>query len=271
MPSVVQARTRQLTNQSAKTESDDEPIEWGDMDPAHREHLQHNPEALQAFKLRRKQHKLPKLDTASNSFLTPTPSESSAPAVSHNLNPNFAATADNIKEFLEQYHTHHVLPAMNQMQQQNSQALDARFKSADRRLTIEHFNNLAGSADLHMRTVLIHNIPPFATKKSIDSNLRYLLSSAEMGSSHVQSVTNHLLSTTQGFLKVIFLADDNAKLFFQRFRTGKRYFRVDDSSSGDYHIKIERDLSFKERLERQPLHAVIFFWNRRLSTTSAAQ
>ena len=52
VPSVVQARTRQLTNQSAKTESDDEPIEWGDMDPTHRELLQHNPEALQAFKLR---------------------------------------------------------------------------------------------------------------------------------------------------------------------------------------------------------------------------
>ena len=45
-------------------------------------------------------------------------------------------------------------------------------------------------AEMHKRTVLVHQVPPFCTKKVIDDNLYYLLNMAQLDRTDVQSVTN---------------------------------------------------------------------------------
>ena len=70
---------------------------------------------------------------------------------------------------------------------------------------------------------------------------------------------NHLLPSTTSFIRVVFVTEAIAKQFFQNFRMSKRYFRNRDPKITQQipPIKIERDLSLTERLERQPLYALV--------------
>ena len=110
-----------------------------------------------------------------------------------------------------------------------------------------------------MRTLIIHGVPPFSTKKSIDDNLFYLLYESDLSMEDVQSVSNHLFTTTSGFLKLTFLREQQTKSFFTSFRAKKRYVRTKDPNNytPDSPLKIERDLSVLERLERQPVLALL--------------
>ena len=72
----------------------------------------------------------------------------------------------------------------------------------------------------------------------------------------IQSMTNHLLTSSAGFLRITFLREAQAKLFFQTFRQGRRYFRAKDQTA-DSQLRIERDISIHERIERQPLLALV--------------
>ena len=114
-------------------------------------------------------------------------------------------------------------------------------------------------SELHKRTVLIHGVPPFCGKKAIDDNMWYLLKAADLTHVDMQSVSNHLLTSTTSFIRVVFVTEAIAKQFFQNFRASKRYFRNRDPKNytADTPIKIERDLSLTERLERQPLYALV--------------
>ena len=129
-------------------------------------------------------------------------------------------------------------------------------------MLIKVFWNLwvqAVEAELHKRAVIVHGVPPFSNKRSIDDNLYYLLYESDLTMEDIQSVSNHLLTTTSGFLKITFLREQQSKLFFTSFRAKKRYFRTKDPNNyvPDSPIKIERDLSVLERLERQPVLALL--------------
>ena len=72
----------------------------------------------------------------------------------------------------------------------------------------------------------------------------------------IQSMTNHLLTSSAGFLRITSLREAQAKTFFQTFRQGRRYFRSKDQTA-DSQLRIERDISIHERIERQPLLALV--------------
>ena len=114
-------------------------------------------------------------------------------------------------------------------------------------------------SDLHKRTLIIHGVPPVSNKRSIDDNLNYLLYEAQLSLDDVQSVSHHLLTARVGFLKFVLLSEQHAKAFFTSFRQKKRYFRTKDPNAyvPDAPWKIERDLSVLERLERQPMLALL--------------
>ena len=90
---------------------------------------------------------------------------------------------------------------------------------------------------------------PFCGKKAIDDNMYYLLKMAELTHTDVQSVSNHLLTSTTSFIRIVFLTEAMAKQFFQNFRMSKHYFRNRDPKnySADTPIKIERDLALTEQ------------------------
>ena len=86
---------------------------------------------------------------------------------------------------------------------------------------------------MHKRTLIIHGIPPFVNKKAIDHNMRFLFGHAYLDWDCVQSITNHLHTTTSDFLKIVMLREFDAKTFFQSFRSGKRYFRMEEDTYGN--------------------------------------
>ena len=69
----------------------------------------------------------------------------------------------------------------------------------------------------------------------------------------MQSISNHLLTSSVGFLNLFLLREQHAKTFFTSFRQKKKHFRTKDPNYPDAPLKIERDLSVFERLERQPV------------------
>ena len=101
---------------------------------------------------------------------------------------------------------------------------------------------------MHKRSVIVHGLPPFVSKKAIDDNLWYLLGLCDMKLEDIQSMTNHFLTSSAGFLRITFLREAQAKLFFQTFRQGRRYFRAKDQTA-DSQLRIERDISIHEKIE----------------------
>ena len=171
-------------------------------------------------------------------------------------------TKESMKEAFEEYHSTLVTPAIAQLHDRVVGTLTPQLKSLETKNTLLRTSLASVEAEMHKRTVLIHQVPPFCTKKVIDDNLYYLLNMAQLDRTDVQSVTNHLLTSSTSFIRIVFLAEAMAKQFFTSvatsFRQSKRYFRNRDpnSYSPDTPIKMERDISVTERLERQPLYVL---------------
>ena len=157
------------------------------------------------------------------------------------------------------YHTDQVAPALRQLNDLMKSDISNKIASLQTSGLVSRVSMQAVEAELHKRTVINHGVPPFSNKKSIHDNLYYLLYESELSMEDVQSVSNHLLTTSSGFLKITFLREQQTKTFFTSFRSKKRYFRTKDPNNyvPDSPIKIERDLSVLERLERQPALALL--------------
>ena len=167
-------------------------------------------------------------------------------------------TTESMKEAFEEYHSTFVKPAIAQLHDHVVGTLTLQLKSLETKNTLLRTSLVSVEAEMHKRTALTHQVPPFCTKTVIDDNLYYLLNMAQLDRTDVQSVTNHLLTSSTSFIRIVFLAEAMAKQFFTSFRQSKRYFRNRDpnSYSPDTPIKMERDISVTERLERQPLYVL---------------
>ena len=124
MTGILVDRTRQLS--SSVKQEDEEPIEWGDMDPQQARFLQDNSEALRAFKASRKPLKQPRLDVNSMAF---PPAQSSPAGPSSNV-PTATVeqslpevTPDNLKKVLAEYHQTHVMPALASIEKRTAHDL----------------------------------------------------------------------------------------------------------------------------------------------------
>ena len=168
-------------------------------------------------------------------------------------------TAENLQDTLEVYRNTQVAPALRQLNDLMRLDITNKISSLQTSGLVSKVSMQAVEAELHKRTVIIHRVPPFSNKRSIDDNLYYLLYDSELTTDDIQSVSNHLLTTSSGFLKITFLREQQSKLFFTSFRSKKRYFRTKDPNNytPDSPVKIERDLSVLERLERQPVLALL--------------
>ena len=86
---------------------------------------------------------------------------------------------------------------------------------------------------MHKRTLIIHGVPPFVNKKAIDHNMRFLLGHAYLDWDCVQSITNHLHTTTSGFLKIVMLREFDAKTLFNHSAPVRDTFRMEEDT---YHL-----------------------------------
>ena len=75
-------------------------------------------------------------------------------------------------------------------------------------------------------TVIIHNVPRFATYKTIQGNMKCLCNAAGMDFNHaVQSCSSHILSSNGPILRVVFLPQQGSREFLIAFRKSARYWR----------------------------------------------
>ena len=88
----------------------EEPLEWGDMDPAFRSLLE-STAMLEAHKILKSPKKIAKLDTTTRSFQASTNVEVPEPAPTVNI-PD-SASVDNIKAVIQHYHDTSVQPSLD--------------------------------------------------------------------------------------------------------------------------------------------------------------
>ena len=142
-----------------------------------------------------------------------------------------------------------------------------------RRVERSELQQLLGSYSLsameseqQRRSVLIYNIPQFSNMSTITSNLNYLLGEAGFSNSDVQSISNHLHTSSSAFMRVIFLQESSSRLFLQQFKQKRRYWH--SANQEDSQLKIEKDMPLQERLDRIPLMTIIEVLNKTPPTDS---
>ena len=91
-------------------------------------------------------------------------------------------------------------PALQELHTQLQHQLQSQHKTlAAAAQAITGFSEQSVATEMHKRSVIIHGIPPFVSKKAIDENLWYLLGMCSMKPDDIQSMTNHLLTSSAGF------------------------------------------------------------------------
>ncbi|OLP96493.1 hypothetical protein AK812_SmicGene21261 [Symbiodinium microadriaticum] len=240
------------TNRGSAPGTDNDPIEWGDMDPNFRQALQDSPELLKAYNTVRNPKKVAKLDPATNSFTPTTNIELPPPSVE---TPPPQVTMENLSTVLATYHEQTVQPSLDLLSNHIRQDVISRLDKQGSVIRYEGLALQSLEADAIRRTVLIHGLPPFTTKSQIDHNLHYLLQQAQLTESDIQTTSNHVNTSTNAFLKITFLQESTSKHFFQTFKQKKRWYHSNEAE--DAPLRIERDVPMLERIERAPLHAVI--------------
>ena len=104
------------------------------------------------------------------------------------------------------------------------------------------------------RTVLLHNVPPSSNYSSI----QYNSDAADLDFHHaVQFCSTHILSAGDAILRVVFLQQQGARQFLQSFRQKARYWRDNQDRGNDRKLRVEREVPFSTRLERQPYYALL--------------
>ena len=247
---------------SQMEEDDSEPIEWGDMDPSFARMLQSTPSMLQAYKALRSPKKMAKLDTALGSFQPSTNVALPEPAPTVTLPES--VTLENIKDTIQNYHDTTVQPSFEIFNKHIRQEVISRLERSELNNFLSSQTLNAIESEQQRRSVIIYNIPLFSTMSSISQDMNYLLRQAEPSNSDVQSVSNHLHTSTCAFLRVIFLQESSSKSFLQTFKQKRRYWHSDTQE--DSQLRIEKDIPLQEHLDRVPLMTIIEVLNKTQDT-----
>ena len=235
-------------------------LEWGDMDPNYRRELEQRPDVKAALHKFRHRHKIARL-TPTGDFqemvTTTIPAPNNPPAVDEGLKEQ-PITGSVLDTALSSYHEQHIQPSFNMLADSITALSNRKAPAVLRALNLQQMqlSNLEG--EICHRTVLLHNVPPFTNYSSIQYNMRYLCSAAgmEFGEA-VQSCSTHIVSSREALLRVVFLQQQGSKQFLTSFRRSARYWRDNYDRSNDRKLRVERDVPFSTRLERQPYFALL--------------
>ena len=235
-------------------------LEWGDMDPNYRRELEQRPEvkaALQKFRHRSKIARLTPTGEFQEVDNNMPPAPNNPPALDDALKQQ-DVTGATLDAALKDYHEKHVQPSFNMLADSIVALSHKKAPSVLRALNLHQMQlgNLEG--EICNRTVLLHNVPPFSNYSSIQYNMRYLCDAADLDFHHaVQSCSTNILSAGDAILRVVFLQQQGARQFLQSFRQKARYWRDNQDRGNDRKLRIEREVPFSTRLERQPYYALL--------------
>ena len=220
---------------ASQPDDDEEPTEWGDMDPSFSRMLQSTPSMLAVYKALRTPRKMAKLDATTVSF---------QPSI----------TLENLRSTIQHYHDTSVQPSLELLNKTLREEVTRRVERSELHQLLGSYSLSAMEAEQQRRSVLIYNIPQFSNMSTITSNLNYLLGEAGLTRSDVQSISNHLHTSSSAFMRVIFLQESSSRLFLQAFKQKRRYWL--SANQEDSQLKIEKDIPLQERLDRIPLMTI---------------
>ena len=249
---------------ASQPDEDEEPIEWGDMDPAFSRMLQSTPSMLTAYKALRAPKKMAKLDASTGSFQPST--DLPMPEASPEVKFPETVTLENLRSTIQHYHDTSIQPSIDLLNQHIRQEITSRIDRTELQQVLGSYSLNALESEQQRRAVIIYNIPQFSNMSTITQNLNYLLSVANLSNSDVQSVSNHLHTSSSAFMRVIFLQESSSRQFLQQFKQKKRYWH--SPNQDDSQLRIEKDMSLQERLDRIPLMTIIEVLNNTPPTDS---
>ena len=117
----------------------------------------------------RKPAKQARLDATTAQFSLPTDVPIPQSASGFQDPPNI--TTDNLKTAIEEYHNQFVNPALQELHTQLQHRLQSQHKTLAAAQAITGFSEQLVATEMHERSVIIHGLPPFVSKKAIDDNL----------------------------------------------------------------------------------------------------
>ena len=177
---------------------------------------------LEAYKILKDPKKMAKLDAATSSFQPSTNVEVPEPSLTVSI-PD-TVSVDNIKAVIQHYHDTAVQPSLDLLGKHIRDEVTHRLGRTSLLQYLGHQTMTSLEAKKQRRSVIICNVPPFMNMSNISQNMNYLLSQADLNEGDVQSLSNHLHTSSTAFLKVNFVNEPSSKTLLQSFRARKRYW-----------------------------------------------
>ena len=237
-------------------------LQWDEMEPELREKLRLSEQARADFLAVHRRTDLTAYDPKRGGFTEEAAAErrhdfeaTSTDTVMEGLDPQ-------LQETMLRYHANNVLPNLTKlfeqcgifygqvmqetsMQQMTNERIAAQVQSLERSRA--------------NRTVLLHELPPFTTKRALDNNINHFLWGANLEESDVCALHNHLLTSSSVVVRVEFLSEIKAQQFLTYMRNSKKYWKTPDNS--DTRLRAEQDVPTDDRLSMQPFHALLDILN----------
>ena len=237
-------------------------LQWEEMEPALRDTLRLNEKAREDFLAIHKRAHLQAYDPKAGGF---TEEAAEARKRDFEVIEEAAATVATVEgvdprvnEAMMKYHSASVLPNMTKLFEQcgifYGQVLA---ETAQQQMTNERVSAQLQSLEKSRanKTVLLHELPPFTSKRTLDNNIYHFLQGAGLKDDDVTALHNHLVTSASAVVRVEFLSEIKAQQFLAYMRNSKKYWKVPDQS--DTRLRAEQDVPTEDRISMQPFHALL--------------
>ena len=233
-------------------------IQWDEMEPELRDKLRLSEQARADFLAVHRRTDLTAYDPKRGGF-----TEEAAAERRHDFE---ATSTDTVMEGLDpqlhetmlRYHANNVLPNLTKLFEQ----CGVFYGQVMQETSMQQMTNERIAAQVQSlersranRTVLLHELPPFTTKRALDNNINHFLWGANLGESDVCALHNHLLTSSSAVVRVEFLSEIKAQQFLSYMRNSKKYWKTPDNA--DTRLRAEQDVPTDDRLSMQPFHALL--------------
>ena len=227
-------------------------LEWGDLDPNVQQKLRYSQQAREDFKaLHHQKQEINTYDPETGHITTTQPKK--RPFEEQYKPPEIEAADKQLQQAMMQYHEHQVLPGLQHLTEccQNFYGTVSQEILLLQHMTDRHSLQLRSLEQSRCnKTILLKNLPPVGfTKTQLDRNVQYLLNDANLTWDRLAAMHNHVVTTDAAVLRLEFLTEEDAKIFFQAMKRRKHH--------GFFNGQQEAKQPVEDRLALQPFYALI--------------
>ena len=217
-------------------------LEWGDLDPNVQQKLRYSQQAREDFKaLHHQKQEINTYDPETGHITTTQPKK--RPFEEQYKPPEIEAADKQLQQAMMQYHEHQVLPGLQHLTEccQNFYGTVSQEILLLQHMTDRHSLQLRSLEQSRCnKTILLKNLPPVGfTKTQLDRNVQYLLNDANLTWDRLAAMHNHVVTTDAAVLRLEFLTEEDAKIFFQAMKRRKHHWFFNGQQEAK--IRVEHD------------------------------